>query len=131
MGIVDLFKRRTVITEGQVKELGGERLRPKGIELGDVLRVFPGSRVVPPEPEWWLDTPQADRVAILEEASRWTKKNGCYVRVVEEWKGPHRCEHCGDHPHAKVVTRSWPDGTWDWTCHKCGRAVSLTTNKIS
>src|SRR5262249_39580174 len=126
MGIVDLLKRRTLITERQTEELGGKRLRPI-VTVDDMLRVFHGARVIRPEPDWWLETPEADRLAILEEASNWIKKNGRYVRTPEESRGPHRCQekYCIDSAHAKVVMRTWPGGKWDWMCHRCGRAVLI------
>lgn len=128
MGIVDLFKRRTVITEERAKELGTERLKPApGIGVDDALWVFRGATVIRPEPEWWLEIPEADRLAILEEASHWIKKNGRWCRVVEDSKSPHQCheKQCADSRHAKVVMRTWPDGKWDWMCHRCGRAVLI------
>jgi len=126
MGIVDLLKRRTVITERQTEELGGKRLRPI-VTVDDVLRVFHGARVIRPEPDWWLETPEANRLAILEEASHWIKKNGRWCRLVEDSKGPHQCQEtqCADSRHARVVMRTFPNGKWHWMCHRCGRAVLI------
>jgi hypothetical protein len=36
---------------------------------------------------------------------------------------PRRCNHCSDDKRARVVKRTWPDGRWDWMCHRCGREV--------
>jgi hypothetical protein len=56
-----------------------------GITVDDVLRVFPGAKVLPrtSEAEMWLEAQgvsEDDRKAILEEAARWVLKDGRWQR---------------------------------------------------
>ena len=45
--------------------------------------------------------------------------------TIEDLTKPKSCEHCGDSEHARIVKRTWPNGKWDWMCHRCGRAVLI------
>jgi hypothetical protein len=72
----------------------------------------------------WLEAQgvlEADRQAILEEAERWTLKEGGWQGTAEVRKGPHTCKHCSD--GAKIIMRTWPNSKWDWMCRCCGREV--------
>ena len=56
-----------------------------GVTADDVLRIFPGAKVLPrtSEAEKWLEAqgvPEDDRKAILEEAARWVLKDGRWQR---------------------------------------------------
>jgi hypothetical protein len=101
-------------------------IRALGITAADVLRVFPGARVVV-EPE----IPEADWRAIQEEAAHWVWKDGRWQRA--NWAKPESacCSYC-DKPHVpgwrrggRVGKRVWPDGHQDLCCHFCGREVRM------
>jgi hypothetical protein len=111
--------------------------KKEGVTPNDVLQAFPGARSVSKFPASfirlrgksyltegdWLEIPEADRQAILEEASHWVLEGGTWRRTDKKMMGPLRCPQCGENPRAKVVRPTWSATRWDWMCHKCGRTV--------
>ena len=86
-----------------------------------VLKIFPGARVVGPEP-----TPE-DWAAIEEEAARWSRDaEGVWHKRDSNLGG---CRHCSgkDVPEwrrgGKLVEVRYPDGTQAFSCHFCGRRI--------
>jgi hypothetical protein len=94
MGIVDLFERKTVITESEAAALRSHAVtldESKGITAADVLRVFPGAAILTDKP---------------------ASCGHCSKESVPEWRRGGR-----------IVKRTWLDGRTEWCCHFCGREV--------
>ena len=94
-----------------------------------ITTVSPGAKVIQlkSEAETWLDAmevSEADRQAILEDASHWVLEDDAWRRTDKELMGPLSCKHCEDDKHARIVRRTWsPTGGGDWMCHACGKTV--------
>jgi hypothetical protein len=73
-----------------------------GITAGDVLRVFPGARIV-----------RDDKARTIRLDQRCEHcSNSKELEGAPGWRR-----------HGKIVKRTWPDGRWDWMCSFCGRAA--------
>jgi hypothetical protein len=87
--------------EDNQKQMGLPGVLPgskKGITVADVLRIFPGARIVPrkSEAEIWLEAqgvPEAERRGILEESARWVLKDGQWQQTgsATTMKGAGKC----------------------------------------
>jgi hypothetical protein len=103
------------------------------IDKSDVLRIFPGSKIVS-EPE----IPESDWLAIQEEAARWGwgENDEKWVERFEPSPDSSHCSYCvkssarriarGEptpkwRRYGKIVERTWADGHSDLFCLFCGR----------
>src|SRR5438094_689570 len=103
------------------------------ININDVLKIFPGSKVVA-EPE----ISESDWLGIQEEAARWywDKNDEMWIERSTPPKDSSHCLHCAKsrgrrvargetapkwRRYGKIIERSWPDGPIDLFCSSCGR----------
>jgi hypothetical protein len=138
MSIVDFLQRRRAAVEGR---LGSAPI--VGITIADVLRVFPGAKIVPRKSEFeiWMETLESEGLswlvaegvseidirAITEEKSHTVWKDGKYERANKEKPESACCSHC-DEPHVpgwrrggRMVRVIEADGTGSSSCQLCGR----------